>query len=88
MKTATIDRLKNDLDTVLDWVAHGEPVRISKRGRVVAMLTPAASQPSHAAANDKPNGKRPDFLARLKHTFGDKVLPGNIVLQAREEERY
>jgi prevent-host-death family protein len=90
MKTATIDRLKKDLDTVLNWVAHGEQVRISKRGRVLAVLTPAVSQTASPvpAGNGKRNGKRPDFLARLKRIYGDKMLPANVVLQAREQERY
>jgi hypothetical protein len=37
------------------------------------------------ASSEKPRRFRlPDFAARRKRIFGDKVLPGNIVAEERE----
>ena len=89
MKTATIERLKKDLDTVLDWVARGEWVQIRKGGRVLAVLTPAASQTAPVARADKGNGQRPDFLARLKRIYGDNPLPvTGAEIVAQDRDRY
>jgi len=40
MKTATVRELRNDYNTLLDWVAAGEEVVITKRGKPVARLVP------------------------------------------------
>jgi len=32
---------KNKLSTLLDWVAHGEEILITRRGKAVARLVPA-----------------------------------------------
>lgn len=77
MKTATIRQVRHDLRTVLNWVSEGEQVEISKRGKVVALLTPP---PAPTRAKGK---SRPDFAARLKRIYGDKVLPGNIIIEER-----
>jgi antitoxin (DNA-binding transcriptional repressor) of toxin-antitoxin stability system len=47
MKTATVRQLRNQYREVLGWVAAGEVVKISVRGKVVARLIP-----------EKPNSKR------------------------------
>ena len=68
MKVATVRQLRHDFGTVLNWVEAGEPVQISKRGKVVALITPPPPPARSRAA------KRPDFAARLKLRDGDRVL--------------
>ena len=65
MKTTNIRGLRHDTTTVLGWVARGESVEIRRRGASVAFLTP--KKPAKAI-------KRPDFLARIRAVYGDKVL--------------
>ena len=77
MKTATIRQIRHDFSTVLNWVEDGEQVEVSKRGKVVALIT----QPP--ATKLGPARKRPDFAARLRRIYGDKVLHGNIVVEER-----
>ena len=66
MKTASIRDLRHDTNTVLGWVASGERVEIQKRGKPVAMLSRPAPQTKAPT--------RPDFAARLKSIYGDKML--------------
>lgn len=82
MKRATIRQVRHDFGTVLDWVAEGEQVEISKHGKVVALLSPPAAV--------KPAGprKRPDFAARLKRIYGDKIFEGNITVEERDSRPY
>jgi prevent-host-death family protein len=82
MKTATVRQLRHDFGSVLNWVEEGEAVGISKRGKIVALLSPPpASKPP------KPR-KRPDFLGRLKRIYGDKVLQGDTVVEERDSRPY
>jgi antitoxin (DNA-binding transcriptional repressor) of toxin-antitoxin stability system len=78
MKTATVRQLRHDFGSVLNWIEEGEAVGISKRGRIVALLSPPP--------NPKPPKprKRPDFLGRLKRIYGDQVLPGDVVVEERD----
>src|SRR5437870_10184270 len=52
-------------------------VEISKRGKVVAVLSPPPPRLPRRR-------KRKDFMARLKRIYGDKVFAGNIVVEERE----
>ena len=78
MKTATVRQLRHDFGSVLNWVEEGEAVRISKRGRIIALLSPPPKLKPPKAK------KRPDFLGRLKRIYGDKVLPGDVVVEERD----
>jgi prevent-host-death family protein len=40
MKTATVRQLRHDFGSVLNWVEEGEAVSISKRGKIIALLSP------------------------------------------------
>lgn len=80
MKTATIRKVRHDLGTVLKWVAEGEEVTVLNRTRPVARICPPRAQ---APAKFK----MPDFAARAKAIFGDRVIP-NAVLREREESRW
>ena len=77
MKTATVRQVRHDFGSVLKLVEDGEEIAITKRGHIVARLCP----PPRPARRKV---KMPDFAARLKATYGDRVLPGNSVLQERE----
>ena len=63
MKTATVTEIGQDFPSILKWVETGEEVQVVREGKPVAMICPPARQAQH-----------PDYLARLKRTFGDKVL--------------
>jgi len=82
MKTATLRKLRHDFGSVFAWVEQGEPVGISKRGKIIALLSPP---PATTPAKPK---KRPDFAARLKRIYGDLVLPGDVVVEDRESRPY
>ncbi len=77
MKTANVRQLRHAFGEVMNWVAEGQQVKIVKKGKVIALLSPPPSS--------KPKKlKLPDFAARQKRIFGDRVLPGNIVAEERE----
>ena len=73
MKTATIRQVRHDFGTVLNWVSEGEQVQISKRGKVVALLTPP---PVVKPARTR---KRPDLAARLQMRDGNRVIPSRVI---------
>lgn len=82
MRTATVRQLRHDFGSVLNWVEAGEAVGISKRGRIVALLSPPPAPKLPKAR------KRPDFLGRLKRIYGDKVVPGDVVVEERDSRPY
>jgi antitoxin (DNA-binding transcriptional repressor) of toxin-antitoxin stability system len=81
MKTATVRQVRHDFGSVLNWIEEGEQVEISKRGKIVAVISPPLVKKSRPK-------KRPDFAARLRRIYGDKVLTGNIVVEERESRPY
>ena len=79
MKTATVRDLRNNFSKLETWLAEGEEIQIEKRGQPVAMLTSAAGR----------SGKKvvmPDFAARRKRLWGDRVFSEEEVKAMREEE--
>ncbi|MGP8198257.1 MAG: type II toxin-antitoxin system Phd/YefM family antitoxin [Limisphaerales bacterium] len=78
MKSANVRQLRHDFGSVMNWVAEGEQVEIVKKGKTIALLSP----PPPSAKPRKI--KLPDFEARRKRIFGDRVMPGNIVAEERE----
>jgi prevent-host-death family protein len=82
MKTATVRQLRHDFGSVLHWVEEGEQVSISKRGKIVAMISPPP------APKLTPRKKRPDFATRLKRIYGNKALTGNVIVQERESRPF
>ena len=76
---ATVRDLRNNFAHVSAWLEAGREVEITKRGRVIAKLVPM----------EKPKRKRFDPEAHkkwMKSVFGDKVLPGSIVIDMRNEK--
>lgn len=65
MTKATVRDLRYRFSKVEDLLKDGEEVQITKRGKLIALLRPLKKRPSF---------KRPDFLARLRNIYGDKVL--------------
>jgi antitoxin (DNA-binding transcriptional repressor) of toxin-antitoxin stability system len=59
------------------WLRAGNTVELRERDRVIARIVPA-EQPA------LPRPKWPDFEARRKKIFGDRILPGaDLVIKER-----
>ena len=69
MKTATVRELRNEFPRVEAWVHEGESVAISKRGKIIATLSPPVCGAGLSAADAKP-----DIMARLQRTWGGRVF--------------
>lgn len=79
MKTATVRDLRNHFPRVAAWIEEGEPVEITRAGKVFARLLPAAPA--------KPRRfKMPDIMARLERAFGDRVYSAEEVARMRAAE--
>ena len=76
MKTANVRELRHHFGNVMRWIEEGEKVELVKRGKVVALLSPPVAR--------KQKVSLPDFAARRKRIFGQRVLPGSIVAEERE----
>lgn len=59
------------------WLRAGSTVELRERDRVIARIVPEKQE------EEKPV-KWPDFAARRKKIFGDRILPGaDIVIEER-----
>lgn len=67
MKTATVRDLRNNFAMLEAWLSEGEEVCIEKRGKPIAWLTGVKRKPSGKVKN-------PDFEARRKAIWGDRVF--------------
>ena len=94
MKTTTVSKLKASLSKYLRSVKAGEEILITKRGRPVAKLTPAASSnllPDHLLEMQKQgvvklgSGKLPKGFWNLPRPKDPKGLVVKAVLREREE---
>ena len=79
MKTATVRDLRNHFARVAAWIAEGEPVEITKSGKLFARLLPATQAKSRKLV-------KPDIMARLKKTWGDRVFSAKEVAAMRAAE--
>ena len=79
MRTATVRGLRNRFARVAAWVAEGEAVEITKSGKVFARLVPPP--PVKRAKLVKP-----DILAQLKETWGDRVFTSREMAAMRAAE--
>ncbi len=73
--TVNIRQLR-DTRRLKAWLRAGKTVELRERDRVIARIVPQAS----------PTQPRewPDFTARMKKIFGDRVLPGaDLVIRER-----
>lgn len=79
MKTATVRDLRNHFPRVAAWIEEGEPVEITRAGKVFARLVPAPPE--------KPRRfKMPDIMARLNKTWGDRMFTAKQVARMRAAE--
>ena len=80
MKQATLRDLRYNFDHIATLLQDGEEIQITKRKRVVARLLPP-EMPKVV--------ERPDFMARLKQIYGDRVMEvSSAELLAEERDRY
>jgi antitoxin (DNA-binding transcriptional repressor) of toxin-antitoxin stability system len=67
MKTATVRDLRYHFSEIEARLRQGEEIVIRKRKRVIAKLVPLPTAPE--------SRDYPDFAARQRRIFGDKVVP-------------
>ena len=78
MPTMNMRQLR-DTRRLKAWLKAGKTVELKDRDRVIGRIVPERP-------NEKP-AEWPDFEARAKAIFGNRVLP-NIVIEERERSRY
>ncbi len=70
-----------DTRQLFAWLEAGEVVELRKRNRVVARIVPESPKIQPV--------EWPDFAARLKQNYGDRILPGaDLLIEEREKSRY
>jgi len=79
MKTATVRDLRNNFAMLEAWLRDGEEICIEKRGKPVALLTGVGRKRSKTVKN-------PDFEARRKSIWGDRVFSEAEVAEMRAME--
>lgn len=84
MKTATVRQVRHDFGEVMEWIANGESVQISKRGEIIAVITPPPPKPR--------SRKRPDFFARFERIYGkdwrNRIPKENSIVAERRTRPY
>ncbi|PAZ01576.1 MAG: hypothetical protein CAK85_02605 [Spartobacteria bacterium AMD-G5] len=80
MKTATIRDLRYDFPKLEAWLAGGEEILITKHSKPVAKI----SLPISKVADKLP--PHPDYRARLKRIWGDRVFSREEVEEMRAFE--
>ncbi|MGH8021373.1 MAG: type II toxin-antitoxin system Phd/YefM family antitoxin [Opitutaceae bacterium] len=78
MRTVTVRDLRNNFSKIEAWLGEGEEIRIEKRGQPIAVLK---APPKRRSAV-----KKPDFEARLKAIWGNRVFSEEEVRAMREDE--
>lgn len=79
MKTATVADLRNHFPKIAAWLAAGEEVRVTRRGKPLAKIVPEN-------AEEKPATPRPDIMKRLRKTWGDRCFTMEEVKWLKEKE--
>ena len=80
MPTMNMRQLR-DTKRLKAWLRAGKTVELKDRDRVIGRIVPERPK-------DKPV-EWPDFEARMKEIFGDRVLPGSaLLIEERERSRY
>jgi antitoxin (DNA-binding transcriptional repressor) of toxin-antitoxin stability system len=73
-------RQLRDTRQLIAWLDAGEVVELRKRNRVVARIVPESPKPETL--------EWPDFEARAKAIFGDRVIPAVDMLIEDREDRF
>ncbi len=80
MKKASVRDLRYGFKRIERLLHQGEEVQITKRRRVIARLVPDSAEVVK---------KMPDFMARLRAIYGDKVLTvSGAELVSSDRSRY
>jgi antitoxin (DNA-binding transcriptional repressor) of toxin-antitoxin stability system len=79
MRSVSVRDLRYDFKSVERLLRAGEEVRVTKRRKVIARLVPEPA----------PKVEMPDFIARMRANFGDRVLEvsGAELISADREGR-
>lgn len=80
MKTATIRDLRYDFAKIEGWLRNGEEIQITRHNKPVATLLKAKP------AKKKARPPLPDYRARAKRIFGDRVFTAAEVEEMRAFE--
>jgi antitoxin (DNA-binding transcriptional repressor) of toxin-antitoxin stability system len=73
-------RQLRDTRQLLAWLDAGEVVELRKRNQVVARIVPESPKIQPV--------EWPDFAARLKKNFGDRMIPAVDILIEERNSRY
>jgi antitoxin (DNA-binding transcriptional repressor) of toxin-antitoxin stability system len=73
-------RQLRDTRPLLTWLEAGEVVELRKRNRVVARIVPESPKIQPV--------EWPDFEARAREIFGDRVIPAVDILIEERNSRY
>ncbi len=79
MPSVNIRQLR-DTRQLLAWLEAGEVVDLRKRNRIVARIVPESPRPGPV--------EWPDFEARARKIFGDRVIPAVEMLIEDREDRF
>ena len=80
MRTASVREVRHDFSRILEWVANGEEVAITKRRETVARLVPAVRKKGGRAG-------MPDVTARLQKVFGRKTIADKAMRTIWDENK-
>lgn len=76
MPSVNIRQLR-DTRRLKAWLRAGKTVELRERDKVIARIVPEKEEQKHPT-------QWPDFMARRKAIFGERVLPGaDIVIEER-----
>jgi hypothetical protein len=74
-------RQLRDTRQLKTWLKAGEVVELRERNTVLARIVPESPRPEAI--------EWPDFEARAREIFGNRVLPGaDLLIEDRENSRY
>jgi antitoxin (DNA-binding transcriptional repressor) of toxin-antitoxin stability system len=80
MKIVNVRDVRNRFSALEAWVGEGEKIEIRKRGKPIAWLVPVPQ-------NSRTKPVKPDFAARRKAIWGDRVFTAAQVKEMRDAER-
>jgi antitoxin (DNA-binding transcriptional repressor) of toxin-antitoxin stability system len=85
MKTVTVRDLRYNFPKVERMLREGKPLRITKRGKVIAKL-----EPENGDGKTAERPPLPDFEARMRANYGDKIfeVSGAELISADREDRF
>ena len=86
MSVATLQQIGQDFPSWVALVQHGETVVITQAGKIVARLMPPEDGVAKPEAVTTPV-RWPDFAARRRAIFGERMLPAGSSQALVDEDR-